>query len=114
MEDLNSVNLVGRVARDTELRYTNGGTATCTARIAVNRRKKTNDQWQDEASFIDIQIWGKTAEGLAPRLTTGTQIGVSGSLREDKWEQNGETKTRLVVVANHVQLFGKREVSNGF
>jgi len=113
MEDLNSVNLIGRVTRDTELRYTNGGTATCTATIAVNRRRKVNDQWQDEASFIDIQLWGKPAEGLASRLTRGVQIAVTGSLRQEKWEQNGETKTKLLVVASQVQLFN-REVSNGF
>ena len=54
MADLNHVVLIGRLTRDAELKYTSNGQAVCKFSIAVNRRKKNGDQWEDEASFFDI------------------------------------------------------------
>lgn len=104
MQDINTVAIVGRVAKDAELRHTNGGTATTTFPIASNRRRKVNDNWEDETSFIDIQLWGKTAETLAPKLSKGKQIAISGSLRQERWEQNGQTRSKLIVVADSVEF----------
>ena len=114
MEDLNTVAVTGRVTRDSECRYTNGGTATLTVSIANNRRRKVGNEWQDDTSFFDIQLWGKMAESLAPKLTKGTQVSIQGSLRQEKWEQNGETRTRVVIVADKVVLSTKGENYGGF
>ncbi len=63
--DLNVVALVGRLTRDSELRYSNGGMAICRFSIAVNRRKRSGDnKWEDEANFFDCSMFGKSAEAL--------------------------------------------------
>ena len=60
--DLNMVAITGRLTRDSELRYTNGGMAIAKFSIAVNRRTKKGDQWAEEASFFDCSMFGKSAE----------------------------------------------------
>lgn len=114
MEDINVVSVTGRVTRDAECRFTNSGTPTCTVAIANNRRRKVNDTWQDDTSFFDIQMWGKMAESLAPKLTKGTQLSVQGTLRQEKWEQDGQNRTRILIVAEKVVLASKGENYGGF
>lgn len=114
MEDLNIVAITGRVTRDTECRFTNGGTATATFSVANNRRRKVNNEWQDDTSFFDVQLWGKTAEALAPKLQKGTQVSVQGTLRQDRWEAEGQARTRVVIVADKVILAPTKGDSYGF
>ena len=104
--DINQVVLVGRLTRDAELKYTNTGTAIGKFSIAVNRRKRSGDQWTDEVSYFDIVVWGKTAETLNQYLQKGKQIAVSGELRQNRWEQDGQNRSKVEVVANTVQLLG--------
>lgn len=108
MADINSVVLVGRLTRNIEIKYTNGGMAVGKLGIAVNRRRKQNDQWIEEASFFDVTVWGKTAEALQPYLVKGKQIGVQGELRQNRWEQDGQSRSKVEVVANNIQLLGGR------
>ncbi|MBN2735508.1 MAG: single-stranded DNA-binding protein [Spirochaetales bacterium] len=108
MADINSVVLVGRLTRNIEIKYTNGGMAVGKLGIAVNRRRKQNDQWIEEASFFDITLWGKTAEALQSYLVKGKQIGVQGELRQSRWEQDGQARSRVEVVATNIQLLGGR------
>lgn len=104
--DINVVVLVGRLTRESELRYTTGGTAVCRFSIAVNRRKRSGDNWEDEVSYFDIVVWGKQAESLNPYLEKGRQISVTGELRQSRWEQDGQSRSKIEVVANNVQLLG--------
>ena len=106
MADLNHVVLIGRLTRDAELKYTAGGTAVAKFSIAVNRRKKNGDQWEDEASFFDIVLWGRQAESLHPYLVKGKMIGVDGELRQDRWQQDGQNRARVEIVADNIQLLG--------
>ncbi len=106
MADVNHVILIGRLTRDSELKYTSGGMAICNFAIAVNRRRKTGDQWVDEASFFDITLFGKTAESLNQYLVKGKQIAVEGELRQDRWEQDGQPRSKVVIAASNVQLLG--------
>lgn len=106
MGDINSVILVGRVTRDAELRYTASGTALCNFSIAVNRRVKKGDQWTDEASFVDLTLFGKTAENLNKYLVKGTQVAVQGSLKQDRWEKDGQKHSKLGIFVDSVQLLG--------
>ena len=93
--DINQVILVGRVTRDAELRYTAAGTALCNFSIAVNRRTKKGDQWQDEASFFDLTLWEKQAENLNKYLVKGTQVAVQGELRQDRGKKTGRSSTKF-------------------
>lgn len=106
MVDLNRVILIGRLTRDAELKYTSGGLAISSFAIAVNRRKKTQDQWVDEANFFDVSVFGKSAETLNQYLIKGKMVAVDGELRQDRWEQDGQTRSKVVIVANNVQLLG--------
>lgn len=104
--DINIVVLVGRLTRESELKYTNSGFAVCKFSLAVNRRKRTGDKWEDEVSFIDVVLWGKSAEALHPYLDKGRQVSIAGELRQSRWEQDGQSRSRLEVVANTVELLG--------
>ena len=74
--------------------------------IAVNRSKKSGDQWIEEVNYFNITIWGKTAENLKPYLTKGKQICVEGHLKQDRWEKDGQKQSRVTIVADQVQLLG--------
>ena len=104
--DINSVVIVGRLTRDVELKYMNNGNAVASMSIAVNRSKKEGDQWVSEAHFFDVSYFGKGAEAVKPYLTKGKQIAVQGSLRQNRWEKDGQKQSRGVIVADSVELLG--------
>jgi single-strand DNA-binding protein len=106
MADINHVTLIGRLTRDAELRYTAGGQAVCKFSIAVNRRRKNGDQWEDEANFFDIVLWGRQGESLNQYLVKGKMIGVEGELRQDRWQQDGQNRSKVEIVASNLQLLG--------
>jgi single-strand DNA-binding protein len=104
--DLNSVALVGRLTRDAELKYTNSGLQICRLSIANNYRRKQNDQWIEEANFFDCFMMGRRAEAVHKYLTKGTQVAIDGSLRFSKWETDGQTRSKVEVMINDIQLLG--------
>jgi single-strand DNA-binding protein len=106
MADINHVVLVGRLTRDAELKYITTGTAVSKFGIAINRRKKVNEEWVEEAHFFNIVLWGKIAESLNPYLKKGKQVGIEGELRQNRWEQDGQPRSRIEIVANNIQLLG--------
>ena len=106
MTDINKVILVGRLTKDIEIKYTNSGAAIGNLSIAVNRSRKQDDQWIDEASFFDVKIYGKMAESLRPYLTKGKQIAVEGFLKQERWQKDVQNFSRVIVGAENVQLLG--------
>jgi single-strand DNA-binding protein len=106
MADINHVVLVGRLTRDAELKYTASGQAVCKFSIAVNRRRKNGDQWEDEANFFDIVLWGRQGETLNQYLLKGKAVGVDGELRQDRWQQDGQNRSKIEIVAGNIQLLG--------
>lgn len=113
MADINHVVLVGRLTRDAELKYTNTGLAICTFSIAVNRRRKQGDQWVEEASFFNVVLMGRMGEAISQYLVKGKQVGVDGELRQNKWEQDGQPRSRVEIFANNIQLLGGKGGSGG-
>jgi len=111
--DLNSVTLVGRLTRDAELSYLPSGTAVAKISLAVNRNRKEGEQWISEANYFDVSLFGRSAENLKAYLTKGKQIAVQGSLRQDRWEKDGQKFSRVNIVANDVQLLGGRSDNGG-
>ena len=112
-QDINSVTLVGRLTRDVEMRYSQGGMAIASFSIAVNYRKKSGDNWVDEASFFDCKLFGRQAEAVQRFLTKGKQVGVNGELRQDRWEQDGQRRSKVEVICNNLQLLGGRDSGGG-
>jgi len=113
MKDTNVTVLTGRLVRDAELKTTAGEFMVCNFSIASNYRKKQGDQWEDAANFFDVALFGKQAESLQQYLLKGKQVTVTGELRQDRWQQNGQYKSKVYVVADSVQLFGGNGNSNG-
>lgn len=119
MTDINKVFLIGRLTRDLgsnqyDFAYTSSGTAKADISIACNRSVKRGEEWQEDVSFFDITIWGKTAENLKPYLLKGKQVAVSGFLKQDRWEKNGQKFSKLSITAEDVQLLGgKNEGGSG-
>ena len=113
MADLNHVVLIGRLTRDAELKQTSNGQAVCKFSIAVNRRRKNGDQWEDEANFFDIVVWGRQGESLNQYLVKGKMVGVDGELRQDRWQQDGQNRSKVEIVANYLQLLGGGPGSGG-
>ncbi len=106
MADINHVVLVGRLTRNAELKYTTGGGAVSKFGLAVNQRRKKDEQWVEEAHFFDVVVWGKTAEALNQYLVKGKQVGIEGQLRQSRWEQDGQARSRVEISATNVMLLG--------
>lgn len=111
MTDINHVILIGNLTRDVGDGYSvlSNGQAKASISIAVNRSKKSGDQWVDETSYFDITVWGKTAENLRPYFVKGQKIAVEGYLKQDRWEKDGQKFSKVSVVANSVQLLGGKK-----
>lgn len=116
MPSLNKVFLAGNLTRNPELRYTPGGTAVAQFGMAVNRRFRNRDgQMQEEATFVDIEVWGRQAETASEYLSKGSPVLVEGRLKLDTWEskQTGERRSKLRVVGERVQFLGSRPRGEG-
>ncbi len=113
MNDLNQISIIGRVTRDAELKYSASGTAIANFAIAVNRSVKKGDQWVDEASFFDLAVFAKTAENLSKYLVKGTQVAVTGSLVQDRWEKDGVKQSKVKISVDQIQLIGNKHEGGG-
>jgi single-strand DNA-binding protein len=109
MASFNKVILVGNLTRDPELRYTPKGMAIAKIGLAVNRNW-TNEagEKKEEVTFVDVDIFGRTAENVAQYMKKGRPILIEGRLRLDQWDdkQTGQKRSRLGVVAETVQFLG--------
>lgn len=110
--DVMTVIGVGRLVKDVEIGYTNGGMAIAKGTIAVNRSRKRDNEWVDEASFFDIEIFGKTAENLKPYLVKGQQIAIKGYPKQDRWEKDGQKFSRVKFGVEEIQLVGSGHREN--
>ncbi|MEW6304734.1 MAG: single-stranded DNA-binding protein [Verrucomicrobiota bacterium] len=109
MASFNKVILMGNLTRDPELRYTSKGTAIAKIGLAVNRvwTSETGEK-KEEVTFIDIDIFGRTAENVGQYMRKGSPILIEGRLRLDQWDdkQTGQKRSKLGVVAETVQFLG--------
>lgn len=110
--DINVVVLVGRLVRDCEIRTTNNGASVCRFSIAVNRRKRVGDRWEDEVNFFNIVLWGRQGEALQQYLTKGRQVSIQGELRQNRWEQNGQSRSTVEIMATNVELLSSNSTGS--
>jgi single-strand DNA-binding protein len=107
---VNKVILVGNLGKDPEVRYTPGGQAVATLRIATSRSwtDKQSQQRKEETEWHDVEVWGKQAEQCGEYLSKGRQVYVEGRLKTDKWQdkQSGQDRYRVKVVADTVRFLG--------
>ena len=107
MASLNKVFLIGNLTRDPELRYTPSGTAVADLSMAINRRYTTaSGEKKEETCFVDVTLWARRAEVASQYLKKGSPLFVEGRLHLDKWETDGQKRSKLKVVAQNFQFIG--------
>ena len=110
---LNSVNLLGYLTRDVELRYTPTGNPVANFGIAMNRRYRQDEEVKEETTFVDLVAFNRTAEIANEYLGKGRPVAIEGRLRFRTWETEGGAKrSKLEVVVNQLHLM-PRNGKNG-
>ena len=104
----NKVVIIGNLTKDPELRYTTNGTPVCSVRLASTTKQKGKNGVVEETLFISASIFGKQGETTSQYMSKGSAILVEGRLRENKWEQDGQTKSRMEIIAQNVKFMPKR------
>lgn len=104
--DINTVAVAGRLVRDADLKYTNSGTAICEFSIANNYSIKRGDQWEEAVNYFDCTLFGRRAEALHKHLAKGKQVAVSGELQQQRWETDGQKRSRVKIMVRNLQLLG--------
>jgi single-strand DNA-binding protein len=116
MATFNKVILIGNLTRDPELRYTPKGTAVAKMGLAVNRTW-TNEagEKKEDVTFVDVDVFGRTAENAGQYLKKGRPVMVEGRLKLDQWDdkQTGQKKSKLGVVGENIQFLGSAPADGG-
>lgn len=116
MASFNKVILLGNLTRDPELKYTPKGTAVAQIGLAVNR-VYSNDQGEkvEEVTFVDVDLFGRTAEIANEYLRKGRPVLIEGRLKLDSWDdkQSGQKRSKLKIIGEAMQLLGGRDNAGG-
>ena len=116
MPDLNKVFIAGNLTRDPELQYLQSGTGLCKFGLAVNRRYRTKEgEQREETFFINVTVWGKSAEYCGENLKKGKPVLVEGRLQGSEWEdkKTGQKRTSLDIVADRVSQLSWEDRAGG-
>jgi len=100
----NSITIVGNITRDPELRFTPSGQANARLGVAVNRRwqDRNSGKWNEATSFFDVICWRELAENVSESLKRGTRVIVTGRLEQRTWEQEGNKRSVVEIIADEV------------
>ncbi len=116
MASLNKVMLIGNLTRDPEIKYTPKGTPIAQVGLAVNRNW-TNEagEKQEEVTFVDVELFGKTAELAGKYLKKGRPVFIEGRLKLDSWDDKttGQKRSKMKVIGEHMQFLGSRDGGGG-
>lgn len=104
MRDINGVVIVGRLTRDAEIKALPSGTEVAEFSVASNYSTKRGDQWVDEVSYFDVVKF--SPGGLAKYLVKGKQLAMWGELRQERWEKDGQKRSKVKIMAQTLQLLG--------
>ena len=106
---LNQVTLMGNLTRDPELRQTPTGQNVTSFSLALNRSYRDgNGEWQETTDYVDIVCWGPLAERVAQYLSKGRRCLVQGRLQSRSWEQDGQKRSKVEVLASDVTFLDGR------
>jgi single-strand DNA-binding protein len=117
MASFNKVILVGNLTRDPQVKYTTGGTAVTEIGLAVSRQwfdKQANSK-KEETTFVDVTLWGRTAEIAGEYLAKGRPVLIEGRLQLDSWDdrETGQKRSKLRVVGENMTMLGSRSDGGG-
>lgn len=106
---LNQVTLMGNLTRDPESRQTPSGQSVCSFSLALNRSYRDQaGEWKEATDYIDIVAWGPLGERVAQYLSKGRRCLVQGRLQSRSWEQEGQKRSKVEVLANDVTFLDGR------
>lgn len=108
MASYNRVVLVGNLTRDIQLRHTPAGTAVTDVGLAINEKVKRGENYVDETVFVDITLFGRTAEVAGQYLSKGSNVLIEGRLKLDTWEKDGLKHSKLKVIADNLKMLGSK------
>ena len=109
MANFNRVILMGNITRDIEVRNLPSGTAVADVGVAVNdHRKNQAGESVQETTFVDATFWGRTAEIAAEYLSKGSPVLIEGRLKQERWEADGQKRSKLKVVCDRMQMLGRK------
>jgi single-strand DNA-binding protein len=111
MVSFNRVNLIGNLTRDPELRFTPQDKAVCEFVMAVDGTSRADGE--KTAGFFPITVWEKQAEACAKHLGKGSLVHVEGRLTQDRWEAEGENRSRITVTAHLVNFLRSKAKEEG-
>lgn len=110
MASFNKVIILGNMTRDPQVKYTPGGTAVAEIGLAVNRTwfDKQSNSKKEEVTFVDVTLWGKTAEIAGEYLEKGRSVMIEGRLQLDTWDdkESGQKRSKLRVVCENMVMLG--------
>jgi single-strand DNA-binding protein len=111
---VNQVILMGNLTRDPELRQTPNGQSVVSFSLALNRAyKDQSGEWQEATDFIDVVAWGPLAERVSQYMSKGRRCLVQGRLQSRSWEQDGQKRSKVEVLANDVTFLDGRGEGEG-
>jgi len=116
MGGMNKVILMGKMTRDPEIRFTPNGGEVCSFGLAVNRRYKKGEEWQDEVTFIDCAMWGARGKVIKEHFAKGSPILLEGRLTGQEWtdKTTGQKRTKMgVTVENFEFIDGAKKGGGG-
>lgn len=105
---INTVNITGNLVRDPEVKMTKSNTPFMEITVAVNERKNNgNGDWEDYPNYIDCTLYGSRAEAVARYISKGSKVSINGKLHQDRWEKDGQKRTKLRVVISDIEFMSK-------
>ena len=116
MATFNKVVVMGNLTRDPELKSIGSGTSVCEVGLALNRKwtDKATGEKKEEVSFVDVTMWGRTAEIAEQYLKKGSSVLIDGRLQQDRWEdkETGQGRSKVKIICERMTMVGSREQSD--
>lgn len=107
MTDINCVTIVGRLTKDCEVRHTESGSQIIKMSLASTYSKKVGNEWQEDVNYFDVRLIASAQSRQANYLTKGKQVCVSGCLRQERWEKDGQRRSTTGIYASQVQILSQ-------
>jgi single-strand DNA-binding protein len=103
---LNDLKIIGNLVNDPEVRFTPKGTPVANFSLGINETYRVDDEKRQVTTFVDVQVWGPSAENFGKLVRKGQEVFVEGALRQDHWEdkQTGQNRSKLYVKAERWQF----------
>lgn len=108
--DQNTINIIGRLTNDPELKATQSGTQVSSFSIAVNKTWSQNGEKKEQVSFFNCTAWGKLGELIVQYCKKGQQLAITGALEQQSWEdKDGNKRSAVKIICSNVQFLGKAQ-----